>query len=139
MTTIQCNYIYTYIKMQSQKYSTHWNSAATIQEMKERVLSPVNWTSDMKVLKGQCNTNINFHYLVLGLLQPSKMQFVTLSSTGYRTSTIFYESADKGKKEGSWKTYRSLDQGNMCLKVLAFFHVFLYKPCLSYRSRPWWP
>lgn len=74
----------------------------------------------MMVPKGQCNTNISLCYLVLGLLQPSKTQFITLSSTGYRKSTIFYESADKGKKEGSWQTYRSLDQGNMCLKVLPF-------------------
>lgn len=89
MTIILCNYISTYIKTQSQNYSRHWNSAATVWEMKEYVLSPVNWRSDMMVRKGQYITNISHHYLVLGLLQPSKMQFATLSSTGYRKSTMF--------------------------------------------------
>lgn len=32
-------------------------------------------------------------------MQPSKMHFVTLPSTGYRKSTVFYESDDRKKKK----------------------------------------
>lgn len=74
-------------KNQSQNYSA--NSVATVWEIQECVLSPVNWKPDLTFLKGRCNTDINLRYLMLGLMQPSKMHFVTLPSTGYRKSTVF--------------------------------------------------
>lgn len=50
-------------------------------------------------LKRQHNTDIGLYYIMLRLMETSKTHFVTLSSTGYRRSIIFYESADKRKKK----------------------------------------
>lgn len=49
-------------------------------------------------LKGQHNTDIGHHYLMQGLTETSKTQFVILSSTAYRKSTICMNQLTNEKK-----------------------------------------
>lgn len=123
MTITQCNHIYTYIKMQSEfQHSKKWKNMSFHRCMEQLI----RW-----FWKDNTMPTPILHYL--SLLQSSKMQFVTLSPTEYRKNTIFNESADKGKKRVPGKHTTPQITVTCAWNSFHFFHVFLYKPGLSYR------